>query len=115
VFNLIPYYQKYGFELRAAITYRSEFLVVPRSIDDGFVEEALEAGFAVSDFDRYEAARTAVDITAAYTFPSRKLKILAQARNLTNAPEQEYQGITDRYDRHQLFGASYFLGFTVNL
>ncbi|MEO0331470.1 MAG: TonB-dependent receptor, partial [Bacteroidota bacterium] len=115
VFNLIPYYQKYGFELRAAITYRSEFLVVPRSIDDGFVEEALEAGFAVADFDRYEAARTAVDITAAYTFPSRKLKILAQARNLTNAPEQEYQGITDRYDRHQLFGASYFLGFTVNL
>jgi TonB-dependent receptor len=115
VFNIIPYYQKYGIELRAAINYRSEFLVVPRSMDDGFVEDAVEAGFAISDFDRYEAARTAIDITAAYTFPSRKLKLLAQARNLTNAPEQEYQGITSRYDRHQLFGASYFLGLSVNL
>ena len=115
VFNIIPYYQKYGLELRAAITYRSEFLVVPRSLDDGFVEEAVEAEFAVTDFDRYEASRTAIDLTAAYTFPSRNFKILAQARNLTNAPEQEYQGITSRYDRHQLFGASYFLGFTVNL
>jgi uncharacterized membrane protein len=79
------------------------------------VEDAVEAGFSISDFDRYEGARTAVDITAAYTFPSRKFKILAQARNLTNAPEQEFQGITSRYDRHQLFGASYFLGFSVNL
>jgi len=114
VFNLIPYYQKYGLELRTAITYRSEFLVNPRSLDDGFVEDAVEAGFAITDFDRYEGARTAVDITAAYTFPSRKFKILAQARNITNAPEQEWQGITDRYDRHQLFGASYFLGFSVN-
>lgn len=115
VFNIIPYYQKYGLELRAAITYRSEFLVVPRSLDDGFVVEAVEAGFSVTDFDRYEGERTAVDLTAAYTFPSRKFKILAQARNLTNAPEQEYQGIPERYDRHQLFGASYFLGFTINL
>ena len=114
VFNLIPYYQKYGLEMRAAITYRSAFLVRPRNLEAGYVEEAVEAGFTIADFDRYEGARTAVDITAAYTFPSRKFKILAQARNITNAPEQEYQGITDRYDRHQLFGASYFLGFSVN-
>ncbi|WKN41457.1 TonB-dependent receptor [Tunicatimonas pelagia] len=115
VFNIIPYYQKYGFELRAAITYRSEFLDEIESLSSGWVGDAVEAGFAVSDFDVYEASRTAVDLTAAYTFPSQKFKILAQARNLTNAPEQEYRGVPERYDRHQLFGASYFLGFTVNL
>ena len=115
VFNLIPYYQQYGFEIRAAITRRSAFLVGPQSLENGWVEDAVEAGFAISDFDLYEGARTAVDITAAYTFPARKFKILAQARNLTNAPEQEYRGVTSRYDRHQLFGASYFLGFSVSL
>ncbi len=115
VYNIIPYYQKYGFELRVAISYRSEFLVEPESLESGWVEDAVEARFTIADFDVYEAARTAVDITAAYTFPSRKLKILAQARNLTNAPEQEFRGVTSRYDRHQLFGASYFLGFSLNL
>lgn len=115
VFNLIPYYQQYGLEIRAAITRRSAFLAEPESLESGWVEDAVEAGFAISDFDRYEAARTVIDFTAAYTFPARKVKILAQARNLTNAPEQEYRGVTSRYDRHQLFGASYFLGITLNL
>lgn len=115
MFNIIPYYQKYGFELRAALTYRSEFLVIPRNLDASYVEQVVEARFAINDFDRYEGERTVLDLTAAYTFPARKFRILAQARNLTNAPEQEYQGIPERYDRHQIFGASYFLGFTVNL
>jgi len=115
-YNIIPYFQRYGIELRAAITYRSEFLTNPRSLNDGFVEDAIEANpnFRISDFDRYEGARTAVDITAAYVFPSGKVKILGQARNLTNAPEQQYQGVTSRYDRYQTFGASYFLGVVLN-
>ncbi|MEM9338807.1 MAG: TonB-dependent receptor [Bacteroidota bacterium] len=116
VYNIIPYYQKYGFEVRLAITHRSDFLVLPRSTDDGFVSDAVNfGGYSVKEFDRFEGARTAVDITAAYTFPSRNFKILAQARNVTNAPEQEFQGNVNRYDRYQLFGASYFLGFSVNL
>ena len=115
VWNLIPYYQKFGVELRAALTYRSSFLVAARSLEQSYVEDGVAAGFSISDFDRYEGSRTALDVTAAYTFPNRKFKILAQARNLTNAPEQEYQGIESRYDRHQLFGQSYFLGFSVSL
>lgn len=115
-YNIIPYFQKYGFEVRAAINFRSEFLVDPRSLDDGFVEDAIAANpnFKISDFDRYEDERTTVDLTAAYTFPSGIFKILAQARNLNNTPEVEYQGIKSRYDRYQTFGASYFLGVSFN-
>lgn len=115
VYNIIPYYQKYGFELRLAITYRNDFLVAARDLGSSWVEEGVEAGFSIADFDRYEDARTAVDFTAAYTFPNRKLRILAQGRNLTNSPEVEYQGNSSRYDRHQLFGRSFFLGFSLNL
>lgn len=115
VYNIIPYYQKYGVELRLAVTHRSAFLDDAALPTEGFVEEAVEAGFAVSDFDRFEAARTSVDLTAAYTFPSRKLKLLGQIRNMTNAAEQQYRGVSSRYDRHELFGRSYFLGFSLNL
>ncbi len=115
VYNIIPYYQKYGVELRLAITHRSAFLVDAALPTEGFVEDAVAAGFLVSDFDVFEAARTSVDLTAAYTFPSRKLKLLGQIRNMTNAAEQQYRGLTSRYDRHELFGRSYFLGFSLNL
>ncbi len=117
VFNIIPYYQKYGVEFRVAVTYRSDFIVAIRDLNSSWVEEGVEAGFPISDFDRYEGERTSLDITAAYTFPweKNKLKVLFQARNLTNAPEQEYQGNSSRYDRHQLFGRSFFLGASVSL
>ncbi len=115
-YNIIPYYQKSGVEIRTAITYRSEFLIDPRSLDDSFVKKALDANpnYKITDFDQYEDARTAIDLTAGYTFPSGKYKILAQARNITNAPETEYQGNKSRYDRYQTFGASYFLGVSFN-
>lgn len=115
-YNIIPYFQKYGFEVRTAINFRSEFLVDPRSLSDSFVRKAINTNSTVkiSDFDRYEDERTTLDITAAYTFPSGIVKILAQARNINNTPEVEYQGIKSRYDRYQTFGASYFLGVSFN-
>ncbi|NJL12452.1 MAG: TonB-dependent receptor [Microscillaceae bacterium] len=116
-YNIIPYFQRKGWEVRVAITHRSDFLVVPRTTNDGFVEDALEINpnLTEADFDLYEDSRTVLDITAAYTIPSGKVKILAQARNLNNAPEQEYSGSKSRYDRYQAFGASYFLGVSINL
>ncbi len=115
-YNIIPYFQRNGWEFRVAVTHRSDFLVLPRSTADGFVRQAIEANPSITeaDFDRYESARTGLDITGAYTFPSKKGKILAQARNLNNAPEQEFQGVPSRYDSYQTFGASYFLGFSLN-
>jgi hypothetical protein len=42
----------------------------------------------------------------------KKLRILAQVRNLTNAAEACYQGNVNRYD---LTGRSDFLGLSLNL
>jgi len=115
-YNIIPYFQKYGFEVRTAINFRSEFLVNPVSLSDSFVKNAINTNskYKIADFDRYEDERTTLDITAAYTFPSGVVKILAQARNINNTPEVEYQGVKSRYDRYQTFGASYFLGLSFN-
>ena len=115
-YNIIPYFQKYGVELRAAISHRSEFLSRVRSLEDSFVERSLEIrpDLQIADFDRYVDSRTSVDLTAAYTFPSNKIKILAQARNISNEPEVQYQGAESRLDRYDLFGASYTLGVTFN-
>lgn len=115
-YNIIPYFQKYGIELRAAITHRSEFLDLVRSLDDGFVEDAItiDPELQIADFDRYVDARSAVDLTAAYTFPSKKVKILAQARNISNEPEIQFQGNENRLDRYDVFGPSYSLGVTLS-
>ena len=112
IYNIIPYFQRNGWEFRVAVSHRGDFLLqaaLPTQYDD-----EVELGATVADFDRYEDVRTTVDITGAYTFPNRRLKILAQARNLTNEPEAAYQGNRNRYDRHTLVGRTYFLGASLN-
>ena len=113
VYNATLYYQKGGFEFRFATSHRSALLTEVANADS--YTEALAAGVALSEFDRYDAARTTYDVTANYTFLKKKMRLQAQVRNLTNAPEAGYQGRTTRYDRHDLTGRSYFLGLSLNL
>ncbi|MEJ6979094.1 TonB-dependent receptor [Pedobacter sp. P351] len=115
VYNGSLYYQKKGVELRFATSHRSDFLIQTANPEAANVIRAVEAGFSVKDFDRYEAARTTYDVSGKYMFPNKKLSISAQVRNLSNAPEQGYQGATNRYDRHDLTGRSFFLGMALNL
>ncbi|MBC8052642.1 MAG: TonB-dependent receptor [Sphingobacteriaceae bacterium] len=114
VYNGAIYYQKKGIELRLATSHRSDFLIEAADPESSRVKNAEKAGFSVKDFDRYEAARTTYDVSGKYMFPNKKLSISAQVRNLSNAPEQGYQGATSRYDRHDLTGRSYFLGMAMN-
>ncbi len=113
VYNAALYYQKRGFEFRIATSHRSAYLTEAAS-PEGYTAETT-AGIRLNEFDRYDAARTTYDVTANYTFLRKKLRVLAQVRNLTNAPEAGYQGRTSRYDRHDLTGRSYFLGLSLNL
>ncbi|MBC8153273.1 MAG: TonB-dependent receptor [Bacteroidetes bacterium] len=113
VYNAALYYQKRGFEFRVATSHRSAYLTETAS-PEGYTAETA-AGIALNEFDRYDAARTTYDVTANYTFLNKKLRVLAQIRNLTNAPEAGYQGRLNRYDRHDLTGRSYFLGLSLNL
>ncbi|MBC8156460.1 MAG: TonB-dependent receptor, partial [Bacteroidetes bacterium] len=113
VYNAALYYQKRGFEFRVATSHRSAYLTEAAS-PEGYTAETA-AGIALNEFDRYDAARTTYDVTANYTFLNKKVRVLAQVRNLTNAPEAGYQGRLNRYDRHDLTGRSYFLGLSLNL
>jgi TonB-dependent receptor len=113
VYNAALYYQRGGFEFRVATSHRSAYLTEAANAT-GYTAE-IAAGIAVSEFDRYDAARTTYDVTASQFLYKKKLRILAQARNLGNAPEAGYQGNVNRYDRHDLTGRSYFLGVSLNL
>ncbi|MGD1843303.1 MAG: TonB-dependent receptor [Thermonemataceae bacterium] len=112
IFNIIPYYQKDGWEFRLALAYRGDFLT-QAALPTNY-EGEIGLGATIADFDRYEAERTTLDITGAYNFADRKVRVWAQARNVTNAAEEAYQGIESRYDRHDLVGRTYFLGFSLN-
>ncbi|WP_461055019.1 TonB-dependent receptor [Spirosoma arcticum] len=113
VYNAALYYQKRGFEFRFATSHRSAYLT--EAANAAGYTAAIAAGVSLSEFDRYDAARTTYDVTASQFLYGKKLRILAQIRNLTNASEAGYQGRTSRYDRHDLTGRSYFLGVSLNL
>lgn len=123
VYNGALYYQKKGFEFRFATSHRGQFLTeaatpavppVAPALPTTSIGRATAAGFGVSEFDRYDAARTTYDISGKYQFPNKKLSISAQIRNLSNAPEQGFQGAANRLDRHDLTGRSYFLGIALS-
>jgi len=111
VFNGVLYYQKKGYELRFAASHRSEMLLSAASNIE--FEDEVAAGADITDFDRFEDARTTFDLLAGYTLPNNKVRVTAQLRNLTDEAEQSFQGVDSRLDRHQLTGRTFFLA--VNL
>jgi len=113
VYNLALYYQKKGFEFRLASSHRSAYLT--EAANPGSYTAAITAGIAVSEFDRYDGARTTYDFSGSYEFLKKKMKVTLQVRNFTNAPEMGYQGNESRYDRHDLTGRSFFMGLSLNL
>lgn len=94
VLNLIPYFQRGGFELRFAYARRSGYL----------------ASVQTPGFDRFKSARETMDLTVRYQVGGPKLEIIGTARNLANAPEVGYQGNVSQYDVHTLTGRSFSLG-----
>lgn len=113
VYNAALYYQKKGFEFRVATSHRSAYLTEAASAETYAAPVA--AGIALKEFDRYDAARTTYDVSGSYMFLKKKMRLMLQLRNLTNEPEQGYQGRTSRYDRHDLTGRSFFMGLSLNL
>jgi len=103
-YNIIPYFQKQGFEARVAWNYVGSYL---RDLDDGPAE------------DDYVAARTTVDLDASYRFANLPIqpKLFVQVENLTNERELEYEGQPDldRLDSHFLSGRTVTLGLSVSL
>ena len=94
VTNLIPYFQRGGFEARFAYARRS-----------GFLSQVNTPGF-----DRFMAPRETMDLTVRYQVRGPGMEIIGTARNLTNAPEVGYQGSRDQYDLHVLTGRTFSIG-----
>jgi TonB-dependent receptor len=94
VMNLIPYFQRGGFEARFAYARRSGYL----------------ASVQTPGFDRFASARATMDLTVRYQVRGQGLEVIGTARNLTNAPEVGYQGLTSQYDVHTLTGRTFSLG-----
>jgi TonB-dependent receptor len=78
-YSVIPYFQKSGFEFRVSVNFRSEYL---DDLDD--------------DGDEYVGDYRTVDLSAQYDVGEAvgpfDVRIVAQARNLTNEGETEYLG-----------------------
>ncbi len=113
VYNAALYYQKKGFEIRLATSHRSAYLT--EAANPASYVAPIAAGIRISEFDRYDDARTTYDFSGSYAFLKNKMKVTLQVRNLSNTPERGYQGNENRYDRHDLTGRSFFMGLSLNL
>lgn len=100
VYNLVPYYQAGGLELRFAMNYQSAYL-------DEVGGETFE--------DIYGDDRFTIDLTARYKMMNNRLHFNAYVRNLTNEAERNYQGISRRTSYHALTGRTFELGVTYSL
>jgi TonB-dependent receptor len=101
-YNIVPYFQKQGFELRVAWNYRGEFLS-----DLGDIPAE----------DEYVDNRTTVDVNARYQFTSLlgRPELVVQVENLTDAAEVFYDGQPNNLAFHYLSGRTVTLGLSVNL
>ena len=102
VYNVVPYFQKAGFEARVALNYRGDYLL---ALDDTRIN------------DTYVAERTTVDINASYAFEGLlgEPTLLFQVENVTNEPEVEYAGgNTSRLVGHYLSGRTVTVGVSTN-
>lgn len=100
VYNLVPYYQYSGLELRFAMNYQSGYLY-------GVGDEAF--------LDEYDDERFTIDLTASYQLLDGQIRLNAYARNLTNEAERSYQGLRHRTSGHTLTGRTFEFGITYTL
>jgi outer membrane receptor protein involved in Fe transport len=99
VYNVTPYFQRAGLELRLAMSYQSEYL-----------SEVGEETY----LDRYADQRFTMDLTASYAFFNNRYKATFQARNLTNEAEQEYQSLKNRRTLYVQTGRTISFGIAAN-
>lgn len=105
VWTATGYYEKYGFSVRIATRYRSNYI---GEIDDFSGSRALE-------YVRHEQI---TDAQAGYEFqsgPVKGLSLVVQVNNLTNAPFIDYVGVPNRVRDYETFGRDVFFGFNYKL
>ncbi|MDA0843648.1 MAG: TonB-dependent receptor [Bacteroidetes bacterium] len=99
MFNASLAYETKDFFLRASVNYAGE------SLD--------EVGGSIYE-DRWYDEQTFVDLNATYSINDR-VRIFAEAKNLTNQPLRYYQGLVDRTMQLEYYDINWNLGVKIDL
>jgi TonB-dependent receptor len=94
--NLSVGYEKYGFSIRVAGTYRSEFFEETEDPSD-------------PAFDRYQDDHVQLDVTSKYRINDH-VQVFANAINLNDEPLYAYFGDPDYNSQYEEYGPSYEAG-----
>jgi TonB-dependent receptor len=102
VYNVVPFFQKSGFEIRAALNYQGDYLEGLGDSPEG---------------DAYIDDRTTIDVNSSYTFSNLRgqPELFVQVENLTNEPEVTYVGEESDLGFHYLSGTTTTVGLSVQL
>ena len=99
MFNASLAYETKDFFLRASVNYAGE------SLD--------EVGGSIYE-DRWYDEQTFVDLNATYSINDR-VRIFAEAKNLTNQPLRYYHGLVDRTMQLEYYDINWNLGIKIDL
>lgn len=101
----------------ASLSYENEKLVVRISgnFTSSYVDDSDDAGYNQDAFfDRYYDRQFFLDANASYAF-SKKLRVFAEANNLTNQALRYYQGTKERSAQVENYGARFNAGIKFDL
>ncbi|MBG9376833.1 TonB-dependent receptor [Panacibacter sp. DH6] len=101
----------------ASLSYENKKVVVRLSgnFTSAYVDDGDDAGYNEDAFfDRYYDKQFFLDANASYAF-TPKLRVFAEANNLTNQPLRYYQGVKDRTAQLEFYGPRFNLGVKFDL
>lgn len=101
----------------ASLSYENKKVVVRLSgnFTSSYVDDSDDAGYNEDAFyDRYYSKQFFLDANASYAFTT-KLRIFAEANNLTNQPLRYYQGVKERTAQTEYYGPRFNAGLKFDL
>jgi hypothetical protein len=88
---------------------------VSGNFTSSYVDDSDDGGYnADSFFDRYYDKQFFLDANASFAITS-KVRVFAEANNLTNQPLRYYQGVKDRTAQVEYYGPKFNLGVKFDL
>lgn len=101
----------------ASLSYENKKLVVRLSgnFTSSYVDDSDDAGYNQDAFyDRYYCSQFFLDANASYAF-TKKLRVFAEANNLTNQPLRYFQGVKERTAQLEYYGPRFNAGIKFDL
>ncbi|MEO5891434.1 MAG: TonB-dependent receptor [Ferruginibacter sp.] len=100
-----------------SLSYENKKIVARLSANftSSYVDDSDDAGYnADAFFDRYYSKQFFLDANASYAF-TKKIRLFAEANNLTNQPLRYYQGVKERTAQLEYYGPRFNAGIKFDL